>query len=266
MGSFPTLKWASIALLAGAFACGGNAAVIGLSPEDSLRLENLHAATEAAATTNAMLIDAFGQIVSQRITFNGTFDTSGWTLTIGGSYAGMALDLSFTGVFDDATGSGAFTSTGTIGSSSWDGTGTWGFTEVDPETVDFRLDQDVSISALAFRPDIRGTWVWRYVDTPTAVLSSNVGVVQKTRNGRPWGRPRLERSGDRIPKMPPRTGGSITVGIDDGSDLTATFDFDAGTISGNVHTIPEPATMALVGLCALGLIARARWRRRPGHG
>src|SRR6516164_5383130 len=99
---------------------------------------------EEAALTNHFLIGKVTGLSSRDpldIT-SGTFNSSGWSFSLTGTYSGMPVALAFVGMFDLASNAGSFTSTGTIGSSILSGLGNWAWTD----TSDVEEDLTYSIS------------------------------------------------------------------------------------------------------------------------
>lgn len=93
--------------------------------------KNLEMLAETALANHAMITQAFG-LSNDPLNFSGNFNESGWFLNMNGNYSNMPVDIVFTGIFDEIDDTGTYNSTGTIGISSWESSGSYTF----GETVD----------------------------------------------------------------------------------------------------------------------------------
>lgn len=81
---------------------------------------------EASSNGLATVPEFFGFEVSS-VPFSGTFDASGWTSTLSGTYRGLPLNINYSGDADLITGVYDFTSAGTYGTNSWTTSGSASF-------------------------------------------------------------------------------------------------------------------------------------------
>lgn len=192
---------------------------------------------EGILMDSSKLLQEFGP-ADASLAFSGTFSGSAWTATLSGDYAGQPVAISYSGIVD-ATGSGSFTSTGTYGDGTWEGSGTWSFQQVDAANLDMLWDSQAIIRWLGriFRPDKHFTVPKRWARSRLPDGSIHVvdsGSYRSTIFGIPFGRVKQQIS-DWI--YPPGGGGIATVAVslpDDAISLTAYADVGAGTVGGSV--------------------------------
>jgi hypothetical protein len=214
---------------------------------------------EVATSSNSMLTQSFGLSVGNILVFNGSFTQTGWSLNLGGNSAGMPVALSFIGSFNPTSDTGFFDSTGTIGSASWLSSGSWSFADVsnDVNSVTEEFSSEATITPVSGNPIKPDRKAINRKDTRNPDGSiSDTGQWMVTENG--------NDTGKRIPftSFIARTAGISTVTSAD-SVLVGAVNFTAGTTSGSVTTVPEPATLILFGagiLASAGV--RLRQRRR----
>ena len=193
---------------------------------------------EGVLMDSSKLLQEFGP-ADAALAFSGTFSGSSWTATLSGTYAGQPVSISYSGTVD-ATGSGSFTSTGTYGDGTWEGSGTWRFQQVDAANLDMFWDSEAIIRWLEriFRPDKHFTVPKRWArsrlpDGSTHVVDS--GSYRSTFWGIPFGGVKRQIS-DWI--YPPGGGDIATVSVnlsDEAISLTAYADVKAGTVGGSVN-------------------------------
>jgi hypothetical protein len=218
------------------------------SPEEKAA-ETLY---EGALMDASMLVETFGP-ASGNLSLSGSFSGSSWQSTLSGDYAGQPVSITANGTIDPATGKGTFTSTGSYGSGTWDGSGDWSYAVVDANTLDLTWNSQAIIDWLKklFKPDKHFTQPKRWArsilpDGSTHVVDS--GTYKTTYFGIPFGRSKPQIS-DWI--YPPGGGGIATVAVqltEDGIALASTVDVKGGTVSGslsfdpNVVVDPLPST------------------------
>lgn len=205
---------------------------------------------EAILMTASKLVQVYGgdAVGPGTLTFNGIFTDGSWQADFSGDYAGEPVALDFTGTYDDSKNAGAFTVTGTYGSATWDGDGSWRYDIVDPQTIDMFWDSAASIIdelGRLFEPDKHFTtpkkWARsRLPDGRWHVVDS--GEYRTTYFGIPVGPIKKEIS-DWIHSPGGGRGGiaAVTASLpDDGIQLSGSADFDVGTFAGMVNLTPVP--------------------------
>lgn len=202
---------------------------------------------EAILMTASKLVQVYGgdAVGPATLTFNGIFTDGSWQADFSGDYAGEPVALDFTGTYDDSKNAGAFTVTGTYGSGTWDGDGSWRYDLVDPQTIHMFWDSAASIIdgiGRLFKPDKHFTtpkrWAmsqlpdgrWHEVDYGTTYFGFPVGPIKKEISD--WVHPPGGRRGGIA---------AITASLpDDGIQLSGSADFDVGTFTGMVNLTPVP--------------------------
>jgi PEP-CTERM motif len=233
------------------------AAVIGLDDLETSKLKNQFAMNEAALSGLFMTTQAFGLSPGETLAFSGSFTDTAWSLAMSGAYRGMPVSLAFNGAFDPGTNAGTLDSLGTIGGAPWIGSGSWSFTDVNPQ----RLQLDWSSQATIGGTPVDFSFAFKRFDAINGSDVGEPGVIIFTdfamfREG-------VEESIARLRiGAPPKTG-TVLFTLSDGVILTDEFDLDRGTASGSLKTVPEPSTVALLGAGLLGCMAHGRRRKTP---
>ena len=163
---------------------------------------------------------------------------------------------------------GPYSSTGSVGGSSWNSSGSWTFTDVDPDNTLMDWDSEATLTSdllpRIFDKHVVGK---RFFVAGGAIM--DVGSVRTTVFRIPFGLPQPEFSRIVIPFPPPLPPffpffSSIT--ISDDSTLTSEGTLDSvtgiGVVSGTTTTIPEPPLHFVVGLA---LLAIAHYCRKRVH-
>ncbi|WP_293063356.1 hypothetical protein [Okeania sp. SIO2B3] len=104
--------------------------------------KNLEMLASTALGSHAMLTQALG-ISKDKLTFSGDFNEVGWSLNMTGDYLDMSVNIDFTGTFNNINDIGTYSSIGTIGSSNWESSGSYNFSE----TVDSRTAMESDLEA-----------------------------------------------------------------------------------------------------------------------
>ena len=94
---------------------------------------NLFSLNEAAIAITHELALALGtsEPPADKINYSGAFSDSGWSMTMSGTVAALAVNLSFNASFEQ--GIGSFTQTGSIGTISLGGAGTYTSSSIENE-------------------------------------------------------------------------------------------------------------------------------------
>lgn len=267
-------------------AARARAAIIPFTPTEA----NLSALTEAAITTNDMMIQHFGLSPGSELFFSGSYTDTGWSMTMLGHYSGGLVDLSFTGGSGPIAGSGTFTSGGSINSILFQGSsinissfiqdGSYSF---NPLSVEFpTLGESVNWKSSLTSGFVQGNTIHILFGNITSeffnwfpdrnlpnrindngLFIRNTGGVATGIRGEVSSRSELQSSRLEL----------ITMGIVDPNNparitsregiLSASF--DNGVVSGVVATVPEPSAFALAVTGALYLIA-CGWMHRKAAG
>lgn len=211
--------------------------VTGFTPAE----ESVEAFYEGVLMTGSKLLQEFGP-ADAVLSFSGTFSAAGWDGTLTGEYAGQPVNLAFSGTYDGATAQGSFTSSGSYGDGTWEGSGTWSYQREDPMTNNMLWDSEAIIQWLGrlFRPDKHFTTPKRWARSVLPDGSVHVvdnGTYVSTFFGIPFGRPKQQIS-DWI--YPPGSGGggiaTVTVSLqDEAITLTGYADFGTGGVGGKVN-------------------------------
>jgi hypothetical protein len=104
---------------------------------DVLTAAEANVIVSSTAFDQDLLFTSFTQSGGAVADFNGTLNGSGWSGILAGSFAGTALDVSYSGDSSAFSASGviAWTSGGLFGSSPWTGSGAVTFTSVDLDNI-----------------------------------------------------------------------------------------------------------------------------------
>jgi hypothetical protein len=248
--------------------CGALLLCAGRAQAEPITLQerNLTALNNALLMTTSMLEQVFGPSIAT-LPYRGTFNESSWSAMLAGDYGSMAVNLTFSGTFDSTSQQGAFTATGTVGTTAWDELGVWSFADLDPDTVEMSWESaaTVQLASGLTSPDRRGNGPVLRQQMGDLTIIQDFGFYRKTLFGVPLpftGEFRIEsetiRRGDQA---------SVTVDLpDDLAILTGTADFAAGTTSGTIQVVPEPSTLALLGGALLaGRLLRSARKIARGH-
>jgi len=184
--------------------------------------------------------------------FTGTFNASGWTLNITGSFAGQPVSYTATGVYNAGTQTTNYTGGGTVGSDTWAGDGFTSFfdvfTEIDLEThfktTDTVKDTGGAKKGVPDRID-QTAKTWKTEGNERV----GTGLYYKSVDGVIVEGPFMQTI------RAPIGDGRASITIDD-AFLTAAV--SGGTVSGQL--IPEPSGVALLLLAAAHL---TRFKRTP---
>jgi len=241
-----------------------NANAIPFTTEEK-NAESMH---EVLLSTSSMLQLALGSSKST-LNYSGNFSDSSWTAGLSGTYGANAVDLSFSGTFDQVLDEGSFSSTGTVGDAAWNGSGSWSFSDVDPQSVNMVFDAEVLYSPL-LNPFIILDWhtvqekLWARTEDANNIYTTDFGTYQLTLFGIPIG-PKYNEISDWV--EPKNGDGTVIVSmdlIDEMIYLDGQIDFNLGEIEGQIH-IPEPSVISLILLGVLGLLYTPYYRsKQPG--
>lgn len=196
---------------------------------------------EGILMDSSKLLQEFGP-ADASLSFSGTFSGSSWTATLSGSYAGQPVSITYSATADPATGSGSFTSTGTYGDGTWEGSGTWSFQQIDAANVDMFWDSEAIIRWLEriFRPDKHFTTPKRWARSRLPDGSIHIvdsGSYRSTYFGIPFGGTKRQIS-DWIYPPGGAGGGIATVSVDlsdEAISLSGYADLGTGTVGGSVN-------------------------------
>lgn len=209
--------------------------------------KNVEALNQSVLMAGSMLVQSFGPSPAL-LSFSGSFLDSSWNASMGGLYADMPVDLLFSGLFNTALDQGSFTSSGTVGASTWTGAGTWNFTDPAPLTVAMQGDSDAAITAfgLTLLPDKHYTKIITEKMVGNYLVRTDTGQWQTTQNGIPVGVPEVvEDSISQIPKDGPQIATATVSLSNDRILLQETANFDNGSVTGTL-SVPEPSTLLLL--------------------
>jgi hypothetical protein len=250
----------SSSLAVGLFTLAAAVGVANAAPY-SLEVKNFTALEEAAVMIRSEMQTVYSP-TGDALPFIGTFDASGWTLSITGNMGGRPVSYSATGVYDSANQKTNYTGGGTVGGDTWAGEGFVSFFDVfvDPP-VDFpvlleehfltkdTVVDDIGPPAPPRKPD-REDQTAKTIKTVDGFVIDDVDYY-KTIDGVIVAGPFHEHS-----SRPVAGSGGASVIIDDAALLG---DFSGSTISGVL--VPEPSGIVL--LAFAGTTAVATRRRRP---
>lgn len=162
------------------------------------------------------------------------------------------------------TNQGSLSTIGTVGSSSWSGSGSWSFVDLAPDTDGFLFDYIVTVIPGVGIPLIFD----REIVDPKRELTTDDGTTRHTVS---QGRYFWTFFGVRIKEVderndligPSNRGMPATVVVSLPQDqivLTGTADFLTGVSSGAITVVPEPSTWLMFATGLLGLLGYG-WRR-----
>jgi PEP-CTERM motif len=243
-----------------------NGATVNATPFTAFE-KNVEAMNEAVLMTTSMLVQEFGATPAT-FTFSGTFGDSGWDITsMSGSYAGLPLELSFSGTFDQDLDQGDFTSKGTFGTASLEGSGKWNFMDVDAQSINMFWNSEMTIlpligSLLTLDKHFTQPKLWVKTMVGDNFIITDYGKYESTLFGIPIPFTEKEEISEWvIPKDGPQLA-TITVDLpDDSTILTGSANFDTGTVGGTITVVPEPSTLFLFGSGLAGITAFVRKKK-----
>jgi PEP-CTERM motif len=238
----------------------------------SVTVKDAHAISlaEIPAMTTEMLAQSFGLSVGDTLQYSGVGTSSfPWSLGLSGTYAGLPVNLSFTSL----PGGTSFTSTGTIGSFPWIGSGSWVETMTGPTTFEADLNLAATISGLIGpqgKPDAHS----HIVETDTGAINSlastshafNItldGTVVYTDHG-------TGSHAGRILLLPPPPQIFPEEWNSSHLALRGTFtlgqpDVTSFTLNGVIGVVPEPSTWSLL-ITGIACLVGYAWRRQKQTG
>jgi hypothetical protein len=255
-----------------AFASPARAAVITLD-------KNVDVINTLALSTVSMLTDTFGFERGLTFHYEGTYSDTEWSFTIAGQLGLNDISIDFVGTFDPVTEMGSFTSAGANGAFSWSGTGDYVYLSEGLFDAILSADWETVVAGLDGRggpvihgPDRRiiGRGERRLVDEDDRFEYYEQTITfEITEFGKPVGtEEEVKQTRKRKPRPPAETphGGDGGGGLDREDEETgipgrthrSEFQFEAGQISGDVNTVPEPLTMLLLG-AGIAVYAKRRW-------
>jgi hypothetical protein len=231
------------------------------------------AVLEEAAITNFFLI---GQVLgnsdpNQLTISSGVFSPSSWSFSLTGTYSGMPATLSFTGTFDTVSNTGSYTSSGSVGPTNLQGSGSWAWT--DTSAVQEGMNYGASLTSVSVVPP-------KEFDTETIgektysaegpffedTIVEDKGSLQTTFGGQPViGAVQAQHSIEYVPattddELFGGSGGAMFTFGD--FVLIANDSFPSDTLTGFVATAPEPTALLQFAICAGCVLAHAGLRNR----
>ena len=123
------------------------AAVASTNPLFTDQQKNAEILKEAAITDYSLLGNLFGFSLGNPLSITqGKFTPSGWSFALTGMYLGMPVALDFSGSFDEAQNTGSFTTGGTVGNTSMNGSGAWSWIDVSNVESDLNFGTGLTSS------------------------------------------------------------------------------------------------------------------------
>lgn len=215
--------------------------------------------------TVSMMQDVYG-LSSDVMSFNSSdFSANGWMFDLTGTYAGQAVSMTFTGVFDLTTNTGGYTSVGNVGGDIWDGTGSWSYVDLAAAIDGLNFDSVAFIDGIVdwitdrhtIAPKIEHTF-----DDGITRHTISQGQYRKTLFGITFGDV-VDQTDDSIGPSDGTGLATVTVSLtQDQIFLAGTFDQLGGQIAGRVQFVSEPTSLFLLGIGFGGLVWSGRIRTR----
>lgn len=229
--------------------------------------KTFNAVLEAVGTSHSMLRQSFGTDPDAVLDFSATFDEDSWLATISGSYLGMDTLLEFSGWFDSGSDGGGFISSGHVGGASWSSSGDYQYaTAVDELLLSWDAGGELLAAADPVKkPDRHMTdkkSTFKRSGDYVEVFDTGTWIL--TEGGVDTGKREAQKS--YIKALRPVSGRSSSVTAEwliGHTALVALGDYELGTVSGHLTTVPAPAAI-LLALAALALGAVAPRRTRSG--
>jgi hypothetical protein len=226
--------------------------------------QNAEAMMETAAMTMSMLYqDEDPLSAPATLAATGTFSDTAWTLNLSGMYGADAVSIAFVGAYNTSSGTGSFTSTGTIGPGTWTGLATdntYSYVTLSPTDLSFNY----ASNAMIIKPgkpvkmpdtEIINKSISEDIVPPYAEID-DVGTYVKTENGVITSGPYTQLSSWVIPLDKPQDG-IASVSTSEGVYLTGIGSLDTDSFSGTV-SVPEPVGGLVLALSAMAMLPRRR--------
>lgn len=225
----------------------------------SLEEKNFLALGEAAVMIRSEMQSVYSP-TSDALPFAGTFNASGWTLSITGSMGGLPVLYSATGIYNAGTQTTNYTSAGTVGTDTWTGNGFSSFFDVFTE-----IDLEVLFHTADVVKDVGGA---------TKGIPDRENLTAKTyrtENGVKIGEGEYYKTIDGVIVAGPFKQ-RISAPVGDGrASITIDDAFLTGLVTGSTLTgqlVPEPTGLVYLAIFAAtvtGLRVRSRSRHAAGQ-
>lgn len=209
--------------------------------------KNLEMLGETLLATNDMLQAAGGPTLDDNMAFTGTFDSSGFTYHLTGTFAGDAIDLSATGVYDSMLEQISYTGGGSVGSETWSQSGQVSITPLSPTVTDFAGNHQAHAPPHIVNGHLIEERNWHEHDNGDGTDTDSYDLYIDGH---------FKSHETSFSHRGGRQGGYES----NNSSVIGTIDYGAGTFNGFV--IPEPGTIVLACVGGIPLIVAALRRRR----